>query len=522
AGKLVRKMVRFEGKLYKAKTFSGETVIRKWPKPQTLVNPIWWCTWVFQFVWRWFQSRPYLPMLLAIPAVAILSVFWGLVSAGSRMSRGSTSISLKRLVKASMQEKDYNAAAFGADALIKLYPDSKEHRFNRAKIHAAADESEQAIAMMSALATNDKHTESALWLANRYGGIENYFDLTSEEQLDYLRWLSQAIENDPSLVRPRVYKATILESKRDFQGAYTTLLAIASESIEIQYRVAFLERELGLTKKARDRAASLIRLLRTSVDKAPQETKPRLQLASMLIFTDQEGRAIELLTAGLRLAAPEDHSKIRNALVEALVIDSGKTIAKDRSPRGLMRGLDKLKQAMAIDATNPALLEAVARACVAASESTNNEMIVLREALVQGVNSDTAHFILGTIALNEGDVASATSHLDIAAHNNPNLPGLLNNLAFAILQEEEPDLARALRLSDAALRSLPEHPYLRETRGQIYLRLEKYAEAIADLEKALVAKELRSSIRPSLAIAYDAIGQPKIAERQRDLLGKGK
>ena len=91
-----------------------------------------------------------------------------------------------------------------------------------------------------------------------------------------------------------------------------------------------------------------------------------------------------------------------------------------------------------------------------------------------------------------------------------------------MIQEEDPDWERAFRLSDAAVRTMPNHTYLRETRGQILVNLERYTEAIADLEYALAAKELRPQIRDSLAIAYDALGQPEIAQRQRELKAKGK
>ncbi|MFN3190753.1 MAG: hypothetical protein ACE361_09545 [Aureliella sp.] len=81
---------------------------------------------------------------------------------------------------------------------------------------------------------------------------------------------------------------------------------------------------------------------------------------------------------------------------------------------------------------------------------------------------------------------------------------------------------RVLRLSNAAVRELPNHPYLRETRGAILLRLERYVDAIADLEQALRAKELRPQVRESLAQAYEALGDTEIAKRQRELKAQGK
>jgi predicted Zn-dependent protease len=197
-------------------------------------------------------------------------------------------------------------------------------------------------------------------------------------------------------------------------------------------------------------------------------------------------------------------------------------MVKDNSPRSLISSLDLLRQAMNYDPVNPHLMEAIIQACLRASKSDNQELKVLKEAIVQGLHSDTAHFILGTIAINEGRDKEAMYHLEISAKSNPNLPGVLNNLAYLIANSDSPDLQRALRLSNAAIQSLPNHPYLRETRGQIHLKLGNYTEAIADLEMGLSAVEIRPSIRRGLKEAYTALGQDDIAKRQQELLDQGK
>ncbi len=147
----------------------------------------------------------------------------------------------------------------------------------------------------------------------------------------------------------------------------------------------------------------------------------------------------------------------------------------------------------------------------------NSEAAALRKALVEGVGADTAHFIQGTVALLENDIEQAEVHLKQAAKANPNLPGILNNLAVAMAAKEGADLAKALKLAEAAVERLPNHPYIRETRGQILCKMKKYGDAISDLEFALQATELAVPIHRSLAEAYDALGQTELAEEHRKL-----
>ena len=70
---------------------------------------------------------------------------------------------------------------------------------------------------------------------------------------------------------------------------------------------------------------------------------------------------------------------------------------------------------------------------------------------------------------------------------------------------------------------MPEHPYVLETRGQIYLKMQRYKEAIRDLEQALAGVpqlHLKSQIYPSLVSACQAIGLEETAAEYQLLAQK--
>jgi predicted Zn-dependent protease len=194
-----------------------------------------------------------------------------------------------------------------------------------------------------------------------------------------------------------------------------------------------------------------------------------------------------------------------------------------------------LLEAVAVDASNPKLKFTAAQACFESAESADEGLLILREAIVKNVDNETSHFIQGTIALNSGNTAEAIQQLelavqqresaaeliDLAARQNPNVANMYNNLAHALCFAEQPDLPRALQMANKANALQPNHPYLRETRGQIYLKLQQYAPAIEDLNVALNAEELRKQVHASLAQAHEAIGQLEMAQRHRELSSQG-
>lgn len=530
AAYLLKKASHFEGTDFKMLREDGKLLVRTWPSRATMLNPLWWLTSACSFGLRWIVSRPYLPMLLALPSVLAALVLLGAISAGNSISTGTHGIVYKRLLTEAVRNHDVPTARLAIDALLQLEPSNDTLLYDSALIEADAGNVDSASQIMMELATSAGSEPAALWMARHTASGyattaegPNIAQWTPEQCREYYRWLTIAQNNAPEDPVPRRMIGQLFRMRGDAKHAYEALLPIADVDPETSYTVCFLQQELELKSLAAARGEKLIRVYKSRVEEKPDDVLSRARYAMLLALAEREDEATKLLEHGLELETnPESVLQLRKTLADVMVMESERIYKTDTSPRGLLQRYRKLIDAVAVDPTNPSLIAAITRACVDAAESNNNELLVLREALVQNVDTDTAHFILGTIALNRGDVDVATQHLEIAAKKNPNLPGLLNNLAYAISTSANPDLPRALRIADAALANLPDHPYLHETRGQIHLKLKNYTEAIADLEVALDAPELRAQVREGLAQAYEASGQPEIAARQRQLLKDGK
>ena len=519
----VASMLRFDGTDFKLERADGRVLVRTWPSPRTLWNPLWWISNAVLFAVRWLTTRHFLPLILALPGlIAALSLF-GFISAGSVIPPGTHSMLYKRILSAGISDIDMAQAKLAVDALIRLDPDNLAAVFDRGLIEAQLGNKAKATEIMTELANSAKSSNAALWLAQAVGDTRQLSSWSQQQIVEYHNWLQQAVQNAPDSPGPRRMLGDLRALLGNKKGAYEALLPIADIDTDTSYLVYFLQKELDHTELALARSEKLDRAYRQRLQEEPNDIKARIQHATLLASTGNATEAMSLLKDGSSFApTAEDRLRLEKTTSDILVAQSQELAKSNKTPRGLIERLKLLKQAVAADPTNRNVLEAVTQACLEAAESKDNEMLILRESLVQNIDPDTSHFILGTIALNAGNIAEATQHLELAAKNNSNLPGLLNNLAHAITVSQNPDLERALRYANEANVLMPDHPFLHETRGQIYLKMKRYTDAIADLEVALNAPELRAQAREALAQAYEATGQAEIAKRQREMIKQGR
>jgi tetratricopeptide (TPR) repeat protein len=171
-----------------------------------------------------------------------------------------------------------------------------------------------------------------------------------------------------------------------------------------------------------------------------------------------------------------------------------------------------LQSALEYAPNNPRVLTLVADQVLAAMNEDDDQLVAVREALINGSSAGIAHFIRGTAALLRDDVDSATTSLKLAAEHMPQSSAILNNLAVALAARDDGDLEQALKISDSAIKqSASPTPYYYETRGQILFRLGRYLDAIPDLERALPIESLAPGAHRSLAICYKNVGEPELS-----------
>lgn len=123
------------------------------------------------------------------------------------------------------------------------------------------------------------------------------------------------------------------------------------------------------------------------------------------------------------------------------------------------------------------------------------------------------HF--GALAAANGEWAVADDVLRRVLEVDPKLASAWNNRAHVINFGFPDRREEALTYATRAVELVEGSPDIRETRGMIYFNLQRWEEAIADLEIAANGVQELDSVHRTLAICYQQNGQPELAEIYR-------
>jgi tetratricopeptide (TPR) repeat protein len=123
---------------------------------------------------------------------------------------------------------------------------------------------------------------------------------------------------------------------------------------------------------------------------------------------------------------------------------------------------------------------------------------------------------IGTVAATAGEFEKAKDYLQRAIEKDPRNSIAWNNYAWILLQEPQGDVQAALDAVGKALEIRPDEFRYRETRGQVFVRMARWQEAVQDLEYAANGMPESRDIHLSLAKAYDALGEKQLAQVHRE------
>ncbi len=140
---------------------------------------------------------------------------------------------------------------------------------------------------------------------------------------------------------------------------------------------------------------------------------------------------------------------------------------------------------------------------------------MIRQLRMEGAQGVQALNMLGMHALVEQRYDIAQKHLEQAnALAQGNNEMVLNNLATAIVRGGG-DLERALEFANSALARLKDHPDVLSTRGEIYVAMQRWKEALADLQAALNSGRKSAEVHRLLEKTYTGLADPQMAKEHR-------
>ena len=415
--------------------------------------------------------------------------------------------------RVSFGEEDYQAARIYFERLSEINPD-RTNRFNLALALMKLKETDRARAVLRELAPPTGppgYVAAHLWLAQEIlispSAYEDVALISLAQQ-----HLTQALEAAPRSATPNLRMAQFLvASGRPADGV--PYLTRASEiDRKIYYELGMLLSSLGRSTQAKE----AMRLASTHYSKrlreAPHDKDARRRLASIRMNLDDFNGAIQLLQEGAVLHPKDDfHLAIAHACVTQF-----DRLQNAKSTHPSLQ-LELLRIALANNPDSTDALGRLAAVGETTAESKKATTELLETLVASGYANAFGHFALGCKAWEAEEQESALFHFERAFKLDENLGPVGNNLAWILTTKDEPEPERALNLIESVLKRWPDNPAYRETRGQIFAQLERWNDALDDLEYALPRLKSNAETHQALASTYAGLGQDKLAEKHRTL-----
>lgn len=479
------------------------------------LNPFAWGRWFFEFVSAWFLGFPWRDAPKGIPALLLMTVLIvGSVIAWTDNSNWRTELLNKQLMVA-IEADQFETAELVIQRQLKKRPDDAQLVYRLALLRAESGQGENATQLMLDLAKYNRHEEAARWmLAENYIG-KDWGSLDDDQRAEFGQLLKIIHEEAPKDVAIQQLYADYLIASEKFPQAIPILEQLARFQPMRGLQAAALSRRLGNPEAANRLAKMTLDAVALMSEEDPTNSVLALAVAQNQLFLKRYPESLRTLERSIKRAkTKEEAEKLKQAYGDATAAWIGFIEQSEMSnTQERLRILRLLEKALNYAPTNPRVLTIVADQVLATLDDDDEQVVMLRESLINGSSSGIAHFIRGTAALMEDDVETATTALRLAAQHMPRSGAILNNLAVALSVRDSDNLEEALKISDTAIKQTTNPtPHFFETRGQILFRLGRYVDAIPDLERSLTVESLAQKSHESLATCYEKIGEEDLSK----------
>jgi tetratricopeptide (TPR) repeat protein len=278
---------------------------------------------------------------------------------------------------------------------------------------------------------------------------------------------------------------------------------------ELRLTLARAHQDMNMSDNAKREAQQALDEYQRRLDADPNDAMARLRAAEAASIMRDYARATEILSQGLSRTAD---SRFRSSLASVFAAWSD-YLGKINAP--LAERMLLLERGLQVDPSNGPLLERFGRILKTDGPEAEKVRARLRGLLSEGKATESVHFTLGVDAWLHGKMDAARVHFEEAYRISPRSVVVLNNLAWVLAHSRPPDLPRALKLIDLALDRQPNNVMFKGTRGVILAKLERWREALPELEAALVRDPQNADLHAALATTYEHLGMHEMAAEHR-------
>lgn len=438
-------------------------------------------------------------------------------------------------------KEDYVKARLYFERLFELDDGSAETRYQLGIALDKLGRDEEALQLISGVARGDAGGDARAnaWVASRLlANVRLRND--PEVRATIYRNLLKAEAGLPRSLQVKLNLANFHLLTGNYRRAipYLEQAAVLKPVVNIDLAQFYaMDGKKNLARTALERAE---KYLRRKLDDKPTNHVTRLLLAKSISMQGRLPEALAILKEGLILdpggpysemmadihvrmydqlsAQPKpDHRKMLQHLRDALRLQPGRSGAIRRLVNfGEKTKISAAETASEADDSTASDAAAPSDSAVSDPEVAASAKEMLRRMLVRGENMATVHMALGLKGYRDGDFKMARMHFESAYNLEPTSARIANNLAWILTHQGDPQLERALKVINTVLERFPGKARFRDTRGEVYLAMERWEDAKQEFEAALPQLANDPRIHRSLAKAYAELGFQSLATDHRD------
>ncbi len=475
------------------------------------------------FVAGWVQTRRMRNLLLGVPALAVAFLVFS-VTLRSRQELDSATI--QRYVVTAQQllkQGQVDQAAFYQTRLQSLQLPTDPILSLRSAIAMRRDQFDLATACYREMLTNSDQSQDALahtQLALREMSISpGPHGEAADRAIDRFQ---QALEIDPGYILCHELLAQLFLQRGDFQSAAKHLEAVVlvmpARRLDLARVYEKLEQHTQKAEYAGQAAAYFSESLsqlesapRSGASSNPQHEKQRvtcyLNWSESLMM---QGLLMEAAKALTQAIEAQDSPDLRKRLASIYL---RMTNDLPQATESWKRRWELVTLSRNYDPNAREALVVLANiAAHAPPELRHSAQLELQPYLDNGQAPAAAYYLVGTAAAQDQQWERAVTLLRQSVKREPRADIAWNNLAHTLSSMPAPDWEEAEQCVDEAIRLNAKPPLYHETRGQILVGRERWAEAVRELEWALRELPLNAQIHHGLAISYAQLGDDDLAD----------
>ena len=459
------------------------------------------------------RTPGFVVFLFCLPALLGIIVSVGVAVWMSRLSLSDVEFEYARAARDALAANQIDLACWCNRKLLFIKPNDAEPRLVLAQMAEKSGDLARTERLMRQVAplTEAGYAPAHLWVARKLMSEAPARD--QQQRVRQIKEIQQhlrhAIEVEPRNMEARELLGNICARTGQVSEAIANLTVVAEVHPSVHLTLAQLFAVRGERSLAEMHGKTVQDHFQKKLAANPGDIDAELGLAAADLFLGDSQNAIAVLTKGYE----RTHDKRFDlALTGAYVLAFDQT-----DPSDVTKRLDLIQKAWRHGSDSVAVLARLDALTSGTGGEAQRARETLEKSIEQDKSSGLAHYALAGVAVRDGDLKKALVHAEAAYAAMPGVPEMGNNLAFLLMSNEPPDLERAVKLADAAVNSAPDNPNFRETRGQILVKLQRYRDAVPDLELALRQLKNMPGIHTGLADAYEHLGDRELAAKHREL-----